>query len=455
MPSLSILRYYPNSTISGDITNDVKNCNFVRNMDLLYPRREEIERELNERERNLFNLDDSVFLYDLTSTYFEGQCKRNSQAKRGYSRDHRRDCKQVVVGLVVNRDGFPKAHEIFDGNRSDVTTLDDMLEILFKRAKTKGSTVVVDRGLASAENLEIIKSKGLHYVVATRQEERNKWLEEFESEGDWREVERTPSPTNPSQKKASIKVIKKEGDGETFILCLSEEQTAKDRAIRESHEKGFLSDLDKLTRSIEKRWLVDPKKIYEAVGRLKERYPRVARYYDISFDKEKGLVWQENVDKKETVRKLDGSYILRTGRKDLSAENAWLMYSLLTRAEDAFRTMKSPLAERPVFHQLKERTQTHIFLCILAYHLLVAIEKTLRDKGCYKSWQSIREVLRTHQVVTVVLPTVSGEVLRIRRATEPEPEHIRKRVGEILTEAIKQEIEIYLTRNRAASHGKI
>lgn len=395
-----------------------------RQMDRLHPLREEIERQLGARERNLFDLDDTIYLYDLTSTYFEGQCEDNPQAKRGYSRDHREDCKQVVVGLVVNRDGFPKAHEVYDGNTVDCETVEDMLAVLFARTGWReGATVVVDRGMSDAGNLATIKACKLHYVVAARQEERNKWLGELEYEDGWEEVVRTPSPTNPYQKKSSIKVMRRERDGEVFVLCISEERIAKDRAIRESHEKKLLKDLEQAAESVGAGRLKDTNKIHERIGRLKERYPRVARYYEIAYTPEDGLTWREDKAKKDVATKLDGSYILKTDRTDLSAEEAWRIYSLLTRAEAAFKAMKSPLAERPIYHHLRDRTHTHIFLCILAYHLLVCIEKTLHDKGCHLSWQSVREILSTHQVATVVLPTVNGEVLRIRKGTTPESQH--------------------------------
>ena len=395
-----------------------------RQMDKLHPLREEIERELGVRERNLFDLDDTIYLYDLTSTYFEGRCEGNPQAERGYSRDHREDCKQVVVGLVVNRDGFPKAHEIFSGSTVDCETVEEMLAVLFARTGWReGATVVVDRGMSGVENLVAIKACKLHYVVAARQEERNEWLDELECADGWEEVIRTPSPTNPFQKKSSIKVMRRERDGEVYILCISEERIAKDRTIRESHEEKLLEDLEKAAKSVRTGRLKDPGKIHERIGRLKERYHRVARYYEISFTPEEGLIWREDKAKKEIAAKLDGSYILKTDRFDLSADEVWRIYSLLTRAEAAFKAMKSPLAERPIFHQLQNRVHTHIFLCVLAYHLLVCIEKTLRDKGCHLSWQSVRQILSTHQVATVVLLTANGDVFRIRKGATPEPQH--------------------------------
>jgi transposase len=396
-----------------------------RNLDRLHPNRERIERELAEQEKSLFNLDDTVYLYDLTSSYFEGLAKRNPQAKRGYSRDKRPDCKQVVVGLVLDRDGFPKAHEIFDGNVQDRSTVDQMLTILERRTgKKPGSTVIVDRGMAYEDNLKEIRGHEHHYIVAGRQPERDEWLEELETEEDWEDVVRIPSPRNPFQKKTRVEVKRRQKGDEVYVLCRSEGRREKDRAIREAHEQKLLGDLVRLKRRIEKGQLKKTEKIHQAIGRLKERYPRVARYYRMEYDADqKVLSWNEDTDKKAVAGKLDGSYVLKTDRQDLTAEEIWRTYILLTRVEDAFRDMKSPLMERPIFHHLKNRTQTHIFLCVLAYHLLVAIEKRFLDKGIHTSWWSIRQQLSTHQVVSVVLPTTDGKVLRIRKGTIPEPVH--------------------------------
>jgi len=396
-----------------------------RNLDRLYPNRAVIESKLVEREQDLFNLDRTVFLYDLTSTYFEGLALGNPKAKRGYSRDKRPDCKQVVVGLVVNRDGFPLAHEIFEGNRLDRSTLGEMLDLLDQRVGLKqGQTVVVDRGMSFDDNLEEIRSRKLHYIVASRQAERDRWLAEFEVDEGFEPVLRKPSPRNPFQKKSKIWVKEKRCGNEKYVLCLSSERTEKDRAIREKQEKRFVSDLAKLEKRVENGQLVKPVKVGEAIGRLKERYPRVARYYKIGYDEEaKKLSWVVDEDKRGKAEKLDGSYLLKTDRNDLSAEEAWRVYILLTRAEKAFRDMKSPLAERPIFHQIERRVETHIFLCVLAYHLLVAIEKTLLDQGIHTSWGTVKETLSTHQVSTVVLPTDDGSVLRIRKGSSPEPEH--------------------------------
>jgi transposase len=392
-------------------------------LDKLYPHRTAIEAALIERERSLFNLDQTIYLYDLTSTYFEGLCARNPKAKRGHSRDKRADCKQLVVGLVVNREGFPLAHEIFAGNTRDHRTLGTMIDRLGERVELKqGATVVVDRGMAFDDNLADIKARKLHYIVASRQPERNRWLAEFEDTDGFVPVLREPSPLNPAQKKTTIEVkVCADTDAETYVLCRSEQRIAKDRAIRAKHEALLLADIEKLSQRVANRQLVKPEKINQAIGRLRERYPRVARYHPLSYDeKTAALVSTLDADKHRTAEKLDGCYLLKTDRKDLTSDEIWRIYTLLTRAEDAFRDMKSPLVIRPIFHQKEHRSDAHIFFSLLAYHLLTAIEKTLLDQGIHTSWASVRDTLKTHQVCTVVLPTDDSSCLRIRKAATPE-----------------------------------
>lgn len=416
-------------TALGDILGEdfsrLNEDTLYRHLDRLHPNRERIESALAERERTLFNLDETLYLYDLPSTYFEGQAAANPQAQRGYSRDQRPDCKQVVVGLVLDRDGFPKAHEIFEGNRQDRSTVEAMLDTLEKRTgKKPGSTVVVDRGMAYEENLRQIRARGLHYIVAGRQPERNAWLDDFEDEEDWEEVIREPSPRNPFQKKSRVQIKRRSQGDAVYILCRSTGREEKDRAIRGKQEGRLLADLERLQRRVEQGSLQKPEKIHQALGRLKERYPRVARYYRMEYDAAgRRFTWQEEKEKKALAVKLDGGYLLKTDRQDLTADEIWRTYILLTRVESAFRSLKSPLMERPIFHQRQNRTQTHIFLCVLAYHLLVAIEKRFLDQGIHTSWWTLRQTLSSHQVATVVLPTQKGLLLKIRKGSTPEPQH--------------------------------
>jgi len=404
------------------MVNDDK---LYRNMDRLHPLRGAIETRLSEKERTIFNLEDTILLYDLTSTYFEGLMLGNPQAKRGYSRDKRGDCKQVVIGLVLDREGFPKAHEIFDGNRQDRTTVGEMLDILKLRVGLKeGSTVVVDRGMAYDENIREIQGRNLHYLVAGRQTERNQWLGEFEEKDGWQEIFREVSPTNPFQEKSRVFVRAAETEDETYVLCLSEGRREKDRAIREKQESRLVEDLKKLQKRAEKKNIKNPSSIHESIGRLKERYPRVARYYAIEYDAAQShFSWTVKMEARARAEELDGGYILKTDREDLNAEELWNTYIMLTRVESAFRDMKSPLCERPIFHKIKRRAQTHIFLCVLAYHILVSIEHTLRQQGDHRSWETLREILKSHQIATIVLPTADGDEFRIRKAGKAEPQH--------------------------------
>ena len=351
------------------------------------------------------------------------------KAMRGYSRDKRPDCKQVVVGLVLDSEGFPKAHEVFAGNRPDRTTVAEMLRALEKRTgKVPGATVVVDRGMADSENLAAIRSAGYHYLVAGQQVGRGLYQEPFEAEENWQEIEREPSPRNPSQKKVRVFVKAAqagEGEQEVIALCWSEGRTHKDRAIRQKQQGRLELELQKLQRRVKKGRLRDSAKIHQAIGRLKERYSRVARYYQIRYvAQEAALLWQEDLSAKARAQELDGTYLLKSSRLDLGHEEMWRTYILLTRVESAFRGMKSPLMERPIFHHLERRVETHIFLCVLAYHLLVCIERAFLDAGIHTSWATLREQLSTHQVLTVRLPSPQRKAsLTIRRDSKPEQVH--------------------------------
>jgi transposase len=275
--------------------------------------------------------------------------------------------------------------------------------------------------MAYDENIAELKERKLNYVVAIRQAERDRWLADFEDTEGFAPVFREPSPRNPAQKKTTIEVKTRVDDTQTYVLCRSQQRIAKDQAIRARHEQRLLADIDRLSRRIARGSLRHPDKINQAIGRLQERYPRVARYYKLSYDPHAATLLADlDPNKHAKAEQLDGCYLLKTNRKDLTGDELWRIYALLTRAENAFRDMKSPLAERPIFHHRQERVESHIFLCVLAYHLLVAIEKTLLDQAIHTSWETQREMLKTHQICTVVLPTSDGSYLRIRKSATPE-----------------------------------
>ena len=260
-----------------------------RNLDRLHPRREAIEAALAERERNLFDLDQTVFLYDVTSTFFEGRALANPKARRGYSRDHRGDCKQVLVGLAVNRDGFPLAHEVIGGEptRLDYAGGDARgarpAGGAARRPDRGGGPRHVGRGESGKD-----PGRGLHYLVAAPYSERHDWVEEFQDAADFDEVRRELSPRNPFQHKSTIQVKLRQAGGETHVLCVSSERKEKDRAIREAHEKRLVADLAKLEKRVAKGKGkgTKPAEVEQSIGRLRERYSRVARYYRMEYDAE-------------------------------------------------------------------------------------------------------------------------------------------------------------------------
>lgn len=396
--------------------------------DRLYKNREEIEMRLTQRERELFSLDETIILYDLTSTYFEGLALGNEKAEYGYSRDHRPDQKQVVVGLVLDREGFPKAHTVFKGNTRDPETLAGILDRLEKRVEEeKRATVVMDRGLATEKNLEMVHGRGYTYIVATRQREREKWFPEIEKD---QFVALRENEKGEVEVEGQVRRL----EDEVVVLCYSKRREAKDGAIRERFRGRFEEDAGSLQKRVESGKLKNEKKIHQAIGRLRERYPRVARYYDLDLVAGEGGGWKFRwAVKKEDVQKdedRDGMYVLRTNRVDLSDREIWSLYVMLTRVENSFRYLKSTLGIRPVFHQKAHRVESHIFISILAYHLLHAIERQLQEHGDTRSWPTIRDILSTHDVVTIVHKGTNGKVYKIRKAinAEREQEEIYKKL---------------------------
>lgn len=384
--------------------------------DRLLKHKEVIEERLCKKEERLFNLEEVIYLYDLTSTYFEGICKRNGIARYGYSRDGRSDCKQVVVGLVIDREGFVKRHDVFEGNRSDVKTLAEIVEKMKeKMADGRKATIIVDRGIASERNLRYLREKGYDYIVAVRGKERERLYREFEG------IEKEEIEGSRGK---GVEVRIKEIMGERYLLCKSDERGIKERAIRERFREGIEEELKRLSLRISSGRLKGREKIRERIGRIKQKYSRVARLYDIEVKEENGLFYLEweYLEERES-EKYDGIYLLRTNRRDLGKEEIWRLYMMLVRVEDAFRDLKGELGIRPVCHQKEERVRGHIFISILAYHLLHAIEWTLRKFGDKRKWRKIRSILETHQVVTVILPDRDGiHTHHIRVATEPNSE---------------------------------
>jgi len=411
------------SDVLGVDVDTLNHDRFYRNMDKLHGKRLQIEQGLREREKSLFNLQDTLILYDLTNTYFEGNACGTPKAKRGHSKEKRTDCKLVALGLMVDGEGFPIGHEVMDGNTVDGKTVPAMLDSLEARTgRHGGSTIVMDRGFSSAANLALVRSREHHYLMAGFQNQRGDLLDDFETLEGWQEIQ-------PSAVKVPVQIKRIERDDEVLLLCISAARAEKDRAIREKQEGRLLAALRDLSESVQKatkkgKPMVD-EALGERIGRLRERYTRAARYYTIS--REDGvLTWALKTEQHSRAQQLDGAYFLRTSNKALGAEEIWRTYITLTRIESAFRDLKGTLDMRPIHHRKEMRVETHIFLCILAYHLQAAIEHTLQQAGDSTSWETLREELTTHQVATITLPTTDGKTLAIRKAGIPD-----RRVREI------------------------
>ena len=383
-----------------------------RTSDRLWAARRQIESGLGGAERGLFQLEETLVLYDLTSTYFEGLAAANPKARRGYSRDRRGDCKQFVVGMVLDEAGFPKASETWQGNTRDSSTLDGMLDRLESRVgRGEGTTVVMDRGIATAANVARLRERGYHYIVALASQSRYKWIGEIR-EGDFRPLD---------DHHEGIEVCWKQKEAEIYLLVRSRERMAKDKAIRERFSDRLEKALQELSPRVASGKL-DAKKAREKIGRLRQQYQRASRFFITEVEEQEGalrLSWRIDQEKLAEARLLDGLYILKTDRCDLEGESLWSLYVMLDRVERSFRYLKTSLGIRPIFHQKQKRADGHIFISILAYHLLHAIEQTLLAHGDHRSWPTINGELQTHRALTVELQDTEQRLHHIRMATRP------------------------------------
>ena len=380
--------------------------------DKLWQAREHIEAALGEHERSLFALPETMVLYDLTSTYFEGRAESNGKAARGYSRDRRGDCKQLVVGLVLDEAGFPKATETWQGNTADSTTLAAMLDQLESRCgQQSGVTVVIDRGIASQDNLALLTERGYHYITGLAAGSRTQWLGEI-SEADFTPVD---------AEHPNVAVSLKQRDGEAFLLVRSADRIEKDRAIRERFTERLHAELTRIAEAVTSGKLT-AEGAAERIGRARERYQRASRLFDtelIEDDEGLRLEWSYREERLAEAKALDGVYILRTDRMDLEAGELWQVYMMLQQVERSFRYLKSSLGIRPIYHQHEQRCDAHLFISLLAYHLLHTAEHMLRSQGEHRSWPTIMSELETHRVLTVSFDDDQGRRHHLRLATRP------------------------------------
>ena len=376
--------------------------------DILIRRREDIEKALYGRISNLFSLEDTITLYDLTNTFFEGKLAGNSKAKRGNSKEKRSYCPLVTLGLVLDGSGFIRRSRMFEGNVSEAVTLEKMLEGL---GAPLSAMVIMDRGIATEENIAWLVEHQYRYLVVSR--ERHRQFDESCA------VE----TTNASQEKIKIqRVINDEGN-EARLYCHSQQRQEKEAAISELFIKRFENGLTKLTDSLTKpRGEKKRDKIQERIGRLKEKSHGIARHYriDMGLDESKekviSLTW-EKIPMEGTQLTHPGVYCLRTNELNWDEATLWRTYTLLTDLEAVFRSLKSELGLRPVFHSKEERAEGHLFITVLAYQAVQVLRRRLKEHGINLSWSSLRSIFSVQQRITATFKQQDGRTLHVRKAT--------------------------------------
>ncbi|MDO8654877.1 MAG: IS1634 family transposase, partial [bacterium] len=395
---------------AGKINGD----RLYRALDKLLPQKAELEKHLKERLGQLFRLEYDLLLYDVTSTYFEGESEDNKLAKRGYSRDHRPDCKQICIALVVSREGLPLGYEVFAGNRTDVTTVEEIVKKIEKAYGKAGPSAegwVMDRGMVSEKNLTFLKADERRYIVGTPKSQ----LRQFEKEllgGDWEEI----------REGLEVKKCASPDGKETFVLCRSAARQEKEKAMHERFEKRIEKGLEKLVESCAKKKR-QRAVVERQIGRLLGANSRAARLFKVEVAAgEDGRVtvgWEKVEGWRYWANMSEGCYMLRSNIEDLSAEQLWQAYIQLTEAESAFRIHKSDLKLRPIWHQKTERVKGHILVCFLAYVLWKTLGQMCKRAGLGSEPRRVFDEIAQIKVVDVVMPTKQGVEIRKRCIAQP------------------------------------
>ena len=394
----------------------VNDDRLYRALDQLLPHKEALERHLRARLGELFDLDYELLLYDVTSTYFEGEAAANALAQRGHSRDGRPDCKQVCIGLVVTTGGVPLGYEVFAGNRNDVTTVREIIEAVEAKYGRARRIWVMDRGMVSKDNLEFLRLSGRRYIVGTPRCELRRFEREL-VEGPWSAI----------REGLEVKLCPGPEGKETFILCRSADRKEKEKAIRERFAARIIEAVTRLQRRLRRaRKPARATDVSRQIGRILERNRRASGLFDVRVhqapDRPSGLrvTRRRRAARAAWAELSQGCYLLRSNIADWRPEDLWRAYIQLTHAEAAFRIHKSDLHLRPIWHQRAERVQAHILVCFLAYVLWKTLERSQSQAGLGDSPRTLLDELRRIQSTDVVLPTTDGRELRIRCVVRPD-----------------------------------
>jgi len=414
-------RWYPATALEdllGLEDGKVNDTRLYRGLDRMLPQKTNLERHLRQRYGELFAAQFEVLLYDLTSSYVEGAAERNPMMQRGFSRDHRPDCKQVVIALIVNVEGFPISYETFDGNRADVTTLETILRMVERKYGQARRIWVFDRGIVSEANLKILRKRGAQYLVGTP---RSK-LKQFERdllEAHWQQV----------HPEVEAKTVGTPNGEETYILCRATGRREKEKAIRGRVSASMEKALGSLHKRVESGRLKNRPKLERLLGRVQARHTQVADLYQVEVIEQSGsleLKWQVLPQRLAWREAREGAYLLRTNIAADNVEQLWKQYIQLTEAEAAFRALKSELVLRPFFHQLERRVKAHILVAFLGYALWVTLkhwikgnqEKRLPDQVQFSVAESLTRLSSLHSA-DIILPTTDGREIRLRRIAKP------------------------------------
>lgn len=411
-------RWYEDTALEdllGVPIHKINDARLYRGLDALHEHKEALCGHLLERYRDWFGVGFEFLLYDVTSTYFEGLALRNQKAARGYSRDHRPDCKQVCIGLVVTPQGLPIAYEVFAGNRNDVTTLQEMVRLMEDKYGQAQRVWVFDRGIVSEENLEWLRQRGAIYLVGTPRSQLKKHQAALLDQTRWKEV-------RPG---VEVRCVEAGQGSERFILCRSVDRGAKERAMLERQLNRLRTELGQLDKALSEHPAADLEAVGRKVGRWLGKYPAAAAVLSVETKKDQhgrvcGLELKERTERMQWAQLAHGAYLLRTNHPADDPEAFWRWYIQLSQAEAAFRTGKSDLHLRPVFHQKTQRVEAHILVSFLSLALWRTLEQWMRAKGLGDCARQLLLELDELRSMDVILPTRPAGEIRLRMVARPE-----------------------------------
>jgi transposase len=396
--------------------DQVNKDRLYRALDHLILHKDALEAHLSRRCGELFAVENEVLLYDVTSTYFEGQAEANPLARRGYSRDHRPDCKQVCIALVVTFDGFPLGYEVFAGNTHDSRTLQTIVATMEARHGMLGRVWISDRGMASTDNLAWLRSTGRRYIIGAPKSELKKFSSALAAADGWRSV----------HDGVEVKLTRHPETEETVILCRSADRRSKEHAMHDKFSQRIEEALQRLAARLARaKKRVDPAVVNRQIGRILQQNQRSAARFAITLEPDGcpagfrlGVIYNDAFDDWAAIS--EGAYLLRSNIDDWSDQQLWKAYIQLTQAEAAFRIQKDQLNLRPIWHQREDRVQAHILVCFLAFVLWKSLEMWQSRAGLGNSPRTVLEELARIQSNDVVLPTASHGQIRLRCVTQPD-----------------------------------